>query len=96
MGLAVPTPGQASGPKPTTAGLSLEEELEIACVDALRGDPAGRQLAGRLERVCRTILRNHGIREAQVQVRSDLGGTAVHIALPPNRKRVRNLVVRLG
>ena len=76
--------------------LALREDLEIACMDAMRGDPPGRQLAGRLERACRDVLRRHGLPKAKVHVESSRAGTQVHIALPKPDKTVQQVVLRLG
>lgn len=75
---------------------ALREDLEIACMDAMRGDPPGRLLAGRLERVCKDVLRRSGLAKARVVVESNRSGTRVHVALPKPDRTVQRVVLTLG
>jgi hypothetical protein len=75
--------------------LSLEAELEGALTDAVGGDPPGPQLAKRLERVARAILLRRGLGAARAVVQSDAHGTVVHVVLPPEGARVREIRVRV-
>lgn len=74
----------------------LREDLEIACLDAMRGDPPGPGMAGRLERVVKELLMRRGVKGFQVNARSDRAGTSVTIILPAPAKIVRKLVLTLG
>lgn len=78
------------------APLSLAEELEAALDDALQGDPPGPLLGKRLERVARAILLRRGLGDARVFVDCSPRGTEVHVVLPPDGPRVRELRVRVG
>lgn len=74
----------------------LQDELELACIDALRGDPPGPAVATRLQRACIDVLRKRGVDGARVSARSDRSGTAVQILLPSSGPKVRQLVLRLA
>jgi len=74
----------------------LADDLEIACLDALRGDPPGPHVAARLQRACLDVLRARGIGGARVEARSDGRGTAVTILLPIEGRRVERVVLRLA
>lgn len=73
----------------------LREELEIACMDALRGDPPGPGVAARLQLVCTEVLRKHGISGFRVEAMSDRKQTAVRILLPKANKKVEQVVLTL-
>ena len=74
----------------------LADDLEIACIDALRGDPPGPAVATRLQRACIDVLRRRGLEGARVHARSDGSGTAVRIIMPSDGPKVREIVLRLG
>ena len=74
----------------------LREDLEIACLDEMRGDPPGPGLAGRLVRVVRELLMRRGLGSAQVSAQSDRRGTSVTILLPTPGKTVQRVVLTLG
>lgn len=76
--------------------MDLRDELEIACIDALGGDPPGRATAGRLERACREVLHRRGVRGARVEAVSGAGGTRVTVWLPGPDRRVREVVLTLA
>ena len=71
----------------------LKEALEIACLDAMGGDPPSRLLASRLERECKIVLIKYGLDRAQVRATSDRTGTKVHIRLPQPDNTVREVVL---
>lgn len=73
----------------------LHEDLEIACMDALRGDPPGPAVASRVQLAVIDVLRRHGHRGARVEVRSDRRGTFVQILLPKPGRRVEEVVLRV-
>ena len=74
----------------------LQEDLEIACLDALRGDPPSDAVARRLERACRVVLQRYGVAEPYVHATSNRSGTRVSIRLPDDQARVREVVLTLG
>lgn len=74
----------------------LADDLELACLDALRGDPPGPLVASRLQRACLEVLRARGLAAAQVDARSDRRGTTVTIRLPTPDRHVEQVVLRLG
>ena len=74
----------------------LREALEIACMDAMRGDPPGPMMARRLEGAVRGVLRMRGLGAAKVSATSDRQGTSVSIELPPTLPTVRQIVLNLG
>jgi len=76
--------------------IELREDLEIACMDAMRGDPWGPTMATRLQRTCIDVLRAHGLSDARVRATSDRSGTRVSIFLPGPDKRVNEVVLSLG
>ena len=90
---APPTSGDEAPPAPSLDLGELESSLEIACLDAIRGDPAGPRLARTLERVCREVLRSTGL-DGRIRAHSGPQGTGVEIELPPGPDRVG--VVRLS
>lgn len=73
----------------------LADALELACHDALRGDPPGPAVAARLQRTCLEVLRANGHPGARVQARSDRRGTVVTILLPAEGRRVDEVVLTL-
>lgn len=73
----------------------LTEDLELACMDALAGDPPGPLLANRLRTVVTAILHSRGIR-GTVAAASDRSGTRVHVTLGPPGSKARQLVINLG
>lgn len=76
--------------------MTLEEELEIACLDEMRGDPPGPSMAKRLERAVMVVLRRRRIRGARVQCTSGPRGTHLTLLLPVDGQRVRQVVLTLG
>ena len=74
----------------------LQEDLEIACLDALRGDPPGNGVARRLERACLAVLKRYGVAEPYIRATSDRSGTKVCIRLPDAEARVREVILTLG
>lgn len=74
----------------------LQEALEVACMDALRGDPPGPLVASRLQRACADVLRRCGEPNARVDAVSDRRGTSVRILLPAPGDVVREVVLKLG
>jgi hypothetical protein len=75
--------------------VSLEAELQAALEDAGSFEHPGPDLARRLERVARAILLRRGLRTARAVARSDAHGTSVHVILPADGPRVREIVVRM-
>ncbi len=73
----------------------LADELELACLDALRGDPPGPAVATRLQRACLDVLRQRGIEGARVFATSTRAGTAVRVVLARRGARVTELVLEL-
>lgn len=74
---------------------NLAEDLEIACMDEIRGDPPGPGLAGRLARIVKVVLMRHRIEGARVEAKSDRNGTFVTLWLPKPDKTVEQVVLRL-
>lgn len=74
---------------------ALQEDLELACMDALDGDPPGPLLANRLRTVVTAILRQRGV-QGSVAASSDRSGTRVHVTLGPPGPHVKQLVISLG
>jgi len=75
----------------------LLEDLQIACMDTMRGDPPGPILASRLRLACQLVLSQRGIQGARVQVTSSRrGGTRVALRLPAPGRRVKEVVLTLG
>lgn len=72
----------------------LAEELEIACLDEMRGDSYGPGLARRLERAVTTVLRRRGL-AARVEAVSNREGTRVAIGLVQEGQRVQKVVLTL-
>ena len=83
-------------PKVVPFSIELREDLEIACLDAMRGDPWGPAMATRLQRTCIDVLRGHGIEGAQVKTSSDRTGTRVSILLPTPDNRVNEVILSIG
>jgi hypothetical protein len=73
----------------------LMEELEVACLDEMRGDPPGPALAKRLERAVGDVLRAHGI-AATIQATSDRSGTRVVLLLPKPDATVAQVTLTVG
>ena len=83
-------------PAPQTLEVSeLYEDLEIACLDMMKGDTYGPILAHRLERTCLEVLVRHGINGARVQVQSGPKGTQVQIGLPGPKNTVQQLCLTI-
>ncbi len=74
----------------------LQEDLEVACLDALRGDPPSEGVARRLEHACRGVLARYGVSGAQVRATSTRRGTAVRILLPAPDDKVREVLLQVG
>lgn len=74
----------------------LQDELELTCLDALRGDPPGPAVATRLQRECLALLRRRGAAGARVEARSDGRGTFVRILLPAGGDAVREVMLRVS
>jgi len=74
----------------------LSEDLEIACLDAIRGDPPSPSVARRLEWAVQEVLKQHGWQGAKVQAKSDRSGTAVQILLPKPDKTVEQIVLKIA
>ncbi|TNE85085.1 MAG: hypothetical protein EP330_27165 [Deltaproteobacteria bacterium] len=72
----------------------LAEDLEIACLDEMRGDSYGPGLARRLERAVMTVLRSRGI-SARVEAVSNRQGTKVAIGFLKPGARVEKIVLTL-
>ena len=81
---------------PLVEPLALEDELEGALVDATGGDPPGKSLGKRLERVARAILLKRGLGQARVEVRSGPEGTFVKVWLGPSGPLVREIRVEVA
>ncbi len=77
-------------------GDDLLEDLEIACLQALNGDPPGPAVAARLERECLAVLRRAGHDTIGVRARSDRSGTVVTLSLPAPGATVREVRLTLG
>ena len=82
-------------PRPAPEPVALQDVLEGALTDALGGDPPGPSVARRLERIAREILLRHGLRNARVIATSDVHETVVHVLLPGEGPRVKELRVRV-
>ena len=74
----------------------LREDLELACLDALRGDPPGPAVERRLELACRSVLASYGASGARIEASSTRGGTGVRIRLPRPDDTVQELVLTVG
>lgn len=74
----------------------IREELEVACLDAMGGDPPGPLLASRLERACKGVLTRNGLGSAQVKCTSNYQGTSVQLLLPKPDQTVQSIVLTLG
>ena len=73
----------------------LSEDLEIAAIDAIRGDPPGPAVARRLEFAIRDVLILHNLSKAKVIVSSNQSGTTVVLLLPAPKNRVTEVKIRL-
>ena len=73
----------------------LMEDLEVSCLDAMRGDPPGPGLARRLERAVGDVLRRRGL-TARVQATSDRSGTRVILLFPKPDRTVQQVVLTVG
>lgn len=92
---AKPTP-KAASISSTTLSTRLHEDLEIACMDAMRGDPWGPQMATRLQRTCIDVLRAHRMPNVTVKAISNQSGTRVSIFLPGPKNQVSEVVLSLA
>lgn len=72
----------------------LAEDLEIACMDEMRGDSYGPGLARRLERTVIAVFKRRGI-TGRVQATSNRSGTRVVLAFPKPGGRVEQVVLTL-
>ncbi len=73
----------------------LREELEVACMDAVAGDPPGPAVAARLERVCKATFLRLGYKGVIVKAQSDRTGTRVTLLLPAPKATVQKVVLKL-
>jgi hypothetical protein len=91
-------PSRKQAPVATQARfpVALREDLELACMDAMRGDPWGPKMATRLQRTCIDVLRTHGMSKVIVKATSDRTGTRVSIHLPGPADRVNEVILSLG
>jgi hypothetical protein len=83
-------------PKPSVDLEGLHDAIEVACGNALMGDPPGPQLATRLQRECLTVLRAYGLTNATVVAESSRNGTSVTIRLPQPGHTVQEIRLRLS
>jgi hypothetical protein len=92
-----PTAISKPKPKPVSVPFNIElrEDLEIACMDAIRGDPYGPTVATRLQRTCIDVLRAHGLAGAKVRTSSDRNGTRVSILLPSKDNTVNEVTLSI-
>ena len=74
----------------------LLDDLELACLDLMRGDAWGPQMATRLERTCKDVLRRWGAKDPIIQATSTHRQTAIRIGLRKRDKSVHEIVLRLG
>lgn len=74
----------------------FQDQMEVALLDAMRGDPPGPLLAQRLQRTAQDVLARAGCQKARIEARSDRSGTAVRISVPDAKKQVRQIVLTLG
>lgn len=74
----------------------LHDAIELACLDAMRGDPHGPLLASRLQRACEDALRSRGVAFKAVRATSTAAGTAVHVLLLAPGNTVREVALRLA
>jgi len=74
----------------------VQEELECACLDAIRGDPPSTAVARRLEHAVRKVLQSYGLEGAVIRASSDRRLTQVQIKLPPEVPHVREFVLTVG
>lgn len=72
------------------------DDLELACLDAMRGDASGPLMARKLERTCKQVLARWGAKSAVVQATSTHRQTAIRIGLPKPDRTVHEIVLRLG
>lgn len=77
-------------------GEDLLEDLEVACLDAMNGDPPGPALAARLQRDCLALLRRRGLGTITVQAQSDRRGTTVTLGMPAPGATVREVKLTVG
>ena len=84
-----------AAPKLVPFSTEIREDLEIACMDAMRGDPWGPAMATRLQRTCIDVLRAHGIDGARVSASSSRHGTEVRILLPSNGDKVNEVLLSI-
>jgi hypothetical protein len=76
--------------------IGLREDLEIACMDAMRGDPPGPSMAARLELAVVGVLTSRGMRGFRVVAQSDRKGTIVTILFARPGRRVEQVVLTMG
>ncbi len=93
---AQPRPTRVPPPQLDPSDEDLREELELACLDTLRGDPPGEIVARRLELACRRVLEGRGVKNALVRATSGPRGTRLVIGLPGPDDRVEQLVLTMG
>ena len=73
----------------------LLDDLEIACLDAIRGDSPSAALATRVQRACIDVLRARGVESPLVRCQLDPRGTFVQIGLPRPGNKVEQVVLKL-
>jgi hypothetical protein len=73
----------------------LLDDLEIACLDAMRGDPPGPSMAIRLQTVVKAVLHSRGV-AARVEAESTRRGTFVRLWVQRPGAKVREVVLSLG
>lgn len=74
----------------------VEEDLEMALMNAMMGDPWGRALQGRLELVAKATLHRHGLTRAQVRVTGNRETVSVDVRLPAQGPRVQTIRLTFG
>ena len=76
--------------------VGLREDREIACMDALRGDPPGPSVAARIQLAVIGVLTAHRLKGFKVIAKSDRSGTSVQILLRKPDRRVEQVVLTIG
>lgn len=74
----------------------FQDHMEVALLDAMRGDPPSPLLAQRLMRTAQDVLARSGCRNARVEARSDRSGTAVRISVLDSQQKVQQIILSLG